>query len=251
MGILSLGIIRIFNSEYVTLMQGDCFDLFKQIPDGSVDMVLCDLPYGVTQNKWDSPIPLDRLWSEYRRLCRGTIVLTACQPFTSALIMSNLKDFRYVWYWKKSRATNVLNAKKMPLRDTEEVCVFGNGIYNPQGLIKIDQPSRNSSRDYDNYGAGTCKSYVQEFTNYPKQTLEFKSVQRTLHPTQKPLDLMEYLIRTYTNKGNTVLDNCMGSGTTGVACKNLKRHFIGIEKDPKYFEIARNRIMGNNKEFQE
>lgn len=226
----------------INLMQGDCLEYMKIIPDSSIDMILCDLPYGTTQNKWDTCIDLKLLWHEYKRVCTGVIVLTAAQPFTSVLIMSQPDLFRYVWYWKKNRATNVLNAKKMPLRDTEEVCVFGGKIYNPQGLIKSNTPSRNSKKDYDNYGSSTCKSYTQEFTGYPKQTLNFDSVQRTVHPTQKPLDLFEYLIRTYTNEGHTVLDNCMGSGTTGVACKSLNRNFIGIEKDENYFEIAKNRI---------
>lgn len=226
----------------INLMLGDCLEMMREIPDGSVDMVLCDLPYGTTQNKWDSVLPLDQLWDEYKRLCKGAVVLTAAQPFTSSLIMSNIKDFRYVWYWKKNRATNVLNAKKMPLRDTEEVCVFSGSVYNPQGLITINRPSRNSKKDYDNYGSGTSKEYVQEYTNYPLQTLEFDSVQRTVHPTQKPIALMEYLIRTYTNEGDTVLDNTMGSGTTGVACVNTGRSFIGIERDPAYFEIAKKRI---------
>ena len=224
------------------LYEGECLEIMKTIEAGSVDMILCDLPYGTTQNKWDSIIPLELLWREYNRICRGAIVLTAAQPFTSVLIASNLKDFKYVWYWRKNRATNVLNAKKMPLRDTEEVCVFRKGVYNPQGLIRVDQPSRNSVKDYDNYGTGTGKSYVQEFSNYPKQTLEFHSVQRTVHPTQKPVSLMEYLIKTYTNEGDTVLDNCMGSGTTGIACKNTGRQFIGIERDPSYFSIAKKRI---------
>lgn len=225
-----------------TLYKGDCLEEMKKIPDGSVDMILCDLPYGTTQNKWDSIIPFEPLWEHYTRLCRGEIVLTAAQPFTSALVMSKANIFRYVWYWRKNRATNVLNAKKMPLRDTEEICVFGESTYNPQGLIYSPSNSRNSKRDGENYGSGTDKSYVQEWTNYPKQTLEFDVVQSGEHPTQKPVALMEYLIRTYTNEGDTVLDNCMGSGTTGVACANTGRKFIGIERDDKYFDIAKSRI---------
>lgn len=226
------------------LYEGDCLEIMKTLETGSVDMVLCDLPYGTTQNKWDSIIPLNPLWSEYWRLLKpnGAVVLTAAQPFTSILIMSNPTAFRYVWYWRKNRATNVLNAKKMPLRDTEEVCVFGGNNYNPQGLIYKPEPSRNSKRDGSNYGSGTTKSYIREWTNYPKQTLEFDVVQRVEHPTQKPVALMEYMIRTYTNEGNTVLDNTMGSGTTGVACKNARREFIGIERDPGYFSIAKKRI---------
>lgn len=230
------------------LANGDCLDLMAQIPDGSVDMILCDLPYGTTACKWDTVIPLDLLWKQYNRLIKknGAIVLFGAQPFTSALVMSNVENFKYVWYWRKNRATNVLNAKKMPLRDTEEVCVFGGSVYFPQGLVFAPEPSRNSNRDSDCYGSGTTKSYIREYTNYPKQTLQFNVVQKCEHPTQKPVALCEYLIRTYTNEGETVLDNTMGSGTTGVACLNTMRNFIGIEKDPKYFEVARNRIMGHN-----
>lgn len=225
-----------------TLYKGDCLKEMKKIPDGSVDMIMCDLPYGTTQNKWDSIIQFEPLLDHYTRLCRGAIVLTAAQPFTSALVMSKANIFRYVWYWRKNRATNVLNAKRMPLRDTEEICVFGGSTYNPQGLIYSPSNSRNSKRDGENYGSGTDKSYVQEWTNYPKQTLEFDVVQSGEHPTQKPVALMEYLIRTYTNEGEIVMDNCMGSGTTGVACANTGRKFIGIERDDRYFEIAKNRI---------
>lgn len=224
------------------LMQGDCLELMRELPDASVDMIMCDLPYGTTRNKWDSVLPFDDLWAQYNRICTGAIVLTAAQPFTAALIMSNPRLFRYVWYWRKNRATNVLNAKKMPLRDTEEICVFGGSTYNAQGLMYSPEPSRNSKSDGSNYGTGTTKSYVREWTNYPRQTLEFDVVQRVDHPTQKPVALMEYLIRTYTNEGDTVLDNCMGSGTTGVACANTGRNFIGMEMDLGYFQIAKDRI---------
>jgi site-specific DNA-methyltransferase (adenine-specific) len=226
----------------MNLMLGDCLERMREIPDQSVDLVLTDLPYGTTQNKWDSVIPLQPLWEAYWRVCKGAVVLTAAQPFTSLLIGSNIKNFRYVWYWKKNRATNVLNAKKMPLRDTEEVCVFGGSTYNPQGLLYAPEPSRNSNRDSENYGTGTTKSYIREWTNYPKQTLEFDVVQRVQHPTEKPVPLMEYMVRTYTNAGDTVLDNTMGSGTTGVACINTNRQFIGIERDEAYFTIAEERL---------
>jgi site-specific DNA-methyltransferase (adenine-specific) len=230
------------------LLHGDCLELMATIESGSVDMILCDLPYGTTACKWDTVIPFEPLWAHYKRVIKpnGAIVLFGSQPFTSALVMSNPKAFKYVWYWRKNRATNVLNAKKMPLRDTEEVCVFGGAAYYPQGLIFAPEQSRNSSRDSDCYGSGTTKSYVREYTNYPKQTLQFDVVQKCEHPTQKPVALCEYLIRTYTNEGDTVLDNTMGSGTTGIACLNTGRNFIGIEKDAGYFEIARNRIEGHN-----
>ncbi len=230
-------------------MQGDCLERMKEIPDGSIDMILCDLPYGTTQNKWDSVIPFEPLWAQYKRLIKltGAIALFAGQPFTSVLITSNMKMFKYVWYWRKNRATNVLNAKKMPLRDTEEVCVFGGATYNPQGLIFAPEQSRNSKSDSECYGSGTTKAYTREYTNYPKQTLSFDVVQRTLHPTQKPVPLLEYLIKTYTNEGETVLDNCMGSGSTIVACLNTNRYGIGIEKDETYFQIAKHRIEEANR----
>lgn len=223
---------------------GDCLELMRDIPDGSVDMILCDLPYGTTQNKWDSVIPFEPLWEQYWRVIKqnGAVVLTAAQPFTSALIMSQVDAFKYVWYWRKNRATNVLNAKKMPLRDTEEICVFGGSAYNPQGLIYKPEPSRNSKTDGSNYGTGTTKAYIREYTNYPKQTLEFDVVQRVVHPTQKPVALFEYLIKTYTNPGETVLDNCAGSGTTAIAALNTGRGYICIERDDEYFRLATERV---------
>lgn len=186
------------------------------IADKSVDLILCDLPYGTTENKWDSIIPLNKLWNEYKRICKGSTVLTAAQPFSSTLVMSNLMDFRYEWVWLKSTKTNFLNAHKQPLRQHEIVLVFGGREYYPQ-----------------NY---------QKYTNYPTSLLQVASEGKKQHPTQKPVALMEYLIKTYTTSGAVVLDNCMGSGTTGVACKNLGRSFIGIEKDPEYFQIAQERI---------
>ncbi len=231
------------NAQY-ELMLGDTLERMRGIPDGSVDMVMADLPYGTTACKWDSVIPFEPLWEAYRRVCKknAAIVLTASQPFTSALVMSNVKEFKYCWYWRKNRATNVLNAKKMPLRNTEEIVVFGGGNYYPQDLIYAPEPSRNSKRDSDCYGSGTTKIYTREYTNYPKQSLDFDSHQRCVHPTQKPVALMEYLVKTYTNPGELVLDNTMGSGTTGVACMNTDRRFIGIERDETYFGIAQARI---------
>ncbi|MCP4100535.1 MAG: site-specific DNA-methyltransferase [Lentisphaerae bacterium] len=228
----------------ITLLHGDCLKLMFDLPDNSVDMVCCDMPYGTTACKWDTVLPLDMLWHHYKRIVKdnGAIVLFSAQPFTSTLVATEPKLFKYSWFWRKNRATSVLNAKRQPLRDVEEICVFNAKGYNPQGLVEVSQPSRNSKKDYDNYGNGTCKSYTQKYTNYPRQVLEFKSVQRTIHPTQKPVELIEYLIKTYTNEGDTVLDNCMGSGTTGVACKNLNRNFVGIELDDKYFDIATKRI---------
>lgn len=226
---------------------GDCLELMpKHVEDKSVDMIFCDLPYGTTQNKWDSVIPLDELWKEYERVIKdnGSIVLFAAQPFTSTLISSNYKKYKYSWYWLKNRATGVLNAKKQPLRNIEEICVFNVKKYNPQALIEVNQPSRNSKKDYDNYGKGTSKQYIQKYTNYPKQLIEFNSVQRTVHPTQKPLSLIEYMIKTYTNEGDLILDNTCGSGTTGLGAKNLNRNYIMMEQDPKYYEIACKRVQG-------
>lgn len=240
----------------MTVFNGDCLDLMKQIPDGSVDMVLCDLPYGTTACKWDSVIPFEPLWREYRRVCRGAVVLTAAQPFTSAVVMSATADFWHSWTWIKPRATGFQNAKKQPLRATEDVLVFRRSVYNPQGVVRVDKVCTNSKSAGGesvrtdvalSSGRGRLRTpgapYVQEFTNYPRNILEFGLDEKEkVHPTQKPVALMEYLIRTYTNEGETVLDNCMGSGTTGVACINTGRKFIGIEKDEKYFQTARDRI---------
>lgn len=227
-------------NEDITLWCGDCLELMKDIPDNSVDLVLCDLPYGTTRNKWDSVIPFDKLWAEYKRVCSGAVVLTAAQPFTSALITSNLNKFKYCWIWKKSKPTGHLNAKKQPLRNTEDIAVFyaNQPTYNPQGTRPTDVMVSRTNRG--NYGE-CSKTTRQTVTGYPTTILEF-ATETGLHPTQKPVALMEYLIRTYTNECDLVLDNCMGSGTTGVACINTNRRFIGIEKDEKYFEIASNRI---------
>ena len=227
----------------IKLLQGDCLNLMKNIPDNSVDMILCDLPYGTTQNKWDTIIPLDPLWEEYKRVSKGAIVLTATQPFSSILVSSNLDMFKYQWVWVKSKITGVLNAKKMPVRKHEQVLIFAKKsiVYNAQGLVAKNTITKQGGCS-DNYGNRATTDYVQEFTNWPRDVLEISSEGKTQHPTQKPVALMEYLIRTYTNEGETVLDNCMGSGTTGVACVNTNRNFIGIEMDANYFNIAKNRI---------
>lgn len=221
-------------------MHGDCLELMQKIPDGSVDMVMCDLPYGTTQNKWDSVIDLSRLWTEYKRICTGSVVLTAAQPFTSAVVSSNIADFRYQWVWCKTRAVGHLNAKKMPMNAHEDILVFRKGIYNPQGLIPYGKTNKRTTSG-DNYGKAGLENYA-EFTNYPNTLLTFSHDNTRVHPTQKPVQLMEYLIKTYTNEGMTVLDNCMGSGTTGVACVNTNRNFIGIERDDNYFKICEERI---------
>jgi site-specific DNA-methyltransferase (adenine-specific) len=222
----------------------------KEIPDGSVDMVLCDLPYGTTACKWDTIIPFEPLWGQYRRIVKpsGAIVLFGSQPFTTVLIASNIKWFKYQWVWEKGRFANQMLAKKQALKIHEDVNVFYSKqcTYNPQGLVEVNKITKQGARVTDNNGGGKREtSYLQTHTNYPKSILSFKSEGNTVHPTQKPVSLCEYLIRTYTNEGETVLDNTMGSGTTGVACANTYRRFIGIQKDEdtvKYFDIAKKRI---------
>jgi len=215
--------------------------------------VLCDLPYGTTACKWDTVIPFAPLWEQYRRIIKknGAIVLFGSQPFTSALVMSNVAWFKYDWIWRKPKGTGHLNAKKMPMRDKEDVVVFyaEQCIYNPQfteGTPYKNKAGKNHSEKTsmtDCYGAYTNFREDNAGKRYPKQVIDFGIVERgTLHPTQKPVALCEYLIRTYTNAGETVLDNTMGSGTSGVASINTGRHFIGIERDEKYFEIAKKRI---------
>jgi site-specific DNA-methyltransferase (adenine-specific) len=212
----------------------------SEIADGSVDMVMADLPYGTTACKWDSVIPFEPLWSAYKRVCKknAAIVLTASQPFTSAMVMSNPHEFKYCWYWKK-RPVNFLNAKKQPMRNVEDVLVFGGSTYHPQDLVARRKVNKRSNSTETNGVHG--RENVSEFTNYPAQVLEMTG-ERGLHPTQKPVALMEYLIKTYTNPSELVLDNTMGSGTTGVACMNTGRRFVGIERDPAYYEIAKKRI---------
>lgn len=224
----------------------DCLIGMQRIPSGSVDMVLCDLPYGTTQNKWDSVIPMDALWAQYKRIVKdnGAIVLTAQTPFDKVLGASNLGMLRYEWIWQKNKATGHLNSKKMPLKEHENILVFYKNlpVYNPQGIVKLDEPVVRKGKDNGtNYGKSD-KDALRHFTNYPRDVLRFDSVAATVHPTEKPVALFEYLIRTYTNKGDTVLDNCMGSGTTAVACVNTKRNFIGFELDKGYYDIIMDRL---------
>jgi len=232
--------------ESFTLLHGDCLDLLQSLPDASVDMIAADLPYGTTACKWDSVIPFEPLWAQYRRVLkpRAAAVLTASQPFTSALVVSNLKGFRYQWVWQKERPSNPQLAKLQPLKVHEDVLVFSaeSPRYFPQGLREIPESDRRVHRPERN-SLGHCKRkpYTQTHTGYPKSIQAFAS-ERGLHPTQKPVALMEYLIRTYTCPGDTVLDNCMGSGTTGVAAMNTGRRFVGMEREAEYFEIARSRI---------
>lgn len=231
------------------LLNGDCMKLMNEIPDGAVDMVLCDPPYGTTACSWDSVLPFDQLWKEYNRVLKtdGAAVLFAAQPFTTELIQSNRKAFRYCWYWLKNQPTGFAYARYQPMRKVEEICVFyrKHGTYNPQGVQKVvgAKVRRNRAKADSVYDMTTLsKAYTPRFTNYPKNVLQF-STERGLHPTQKPVPLLEYLIRTYTNEGDTILDNCMGSGSTGVAVKRVGgRHFVGIEQNKVYFDIACERI---------
>ena len=229
------------------LFNGDCLEVMKTIPDQSIDMVLTDPPYGTTACKWDVVIPFEEMWKELKRIVKpnGAILLFGSEPFSSHLRMSNLKMFKYDWIWKKSRFANQMLAKIQPLKIHENISVFCNSrtIYKPQGLIRVNKVTKQGTKVSDNNKGGSrSREYYQEHGNYPKSIIEFKSEGKPVHSTQKPVPLLEYLIKTYTLEGETVLDFTMGSGSTGVACKNLNRKFIGIEKDKQYFEIAKKRI---------
>ena len=237
----------------IDLRQGDCLELMKSIPDGSVDAIITDPPYGTTSCKWDSVIPFEPMWAELKRVIKpnGAIVLTAQQPFTSALIMSNPKLYRYNWVWDKVISTNFMNAKKMPLKGFEDVCVFYKKppTYNPvmtEGKPFTDKRNNVLKERVSKEIYGTMPlpmGQKNEGTRYPRGFIKISARNnKPLHPTQKPVALLEYLIKTYTNEGETVLDFTMGSGSTGVACVNTDRNFIGIELDEKYFEIAKKRI---------
>ena len=266
----------------LTLYHGDCLIEMDKILDGSVDLILCDLPYGTTDRKgisdkgdnrvlsWDTIIPLDKLWDQYRRVLKpsGAVVLTADQPFTSQLVLSNLEWFKYEWIWKKKKVTGFLHANARPMKETEDILVFSplgasggsvkankNMTYNPQGLIEKNVKKKNNAKRLGKFlhqpehmGAGNKllheTEYEQKYTNYPSEILEFGLDKGVIHPTKKPVALMEYLIHTYSNEGETVLDNCMGSGTTGVACVNTNRNFIGIEMDAEYYSASCERIRG-------
>lgn len=231
------------------LIHADCLDALAMIPDQSVDMVLCDLPYGTTACKWDAVIPFEPLWVEYRRVAKvnAAIVLTASQPFTSALVMSNADHYRHRWIWDKVKPGSGLNAKKAPLRVVEDVVVFSKGsvLYFPQMTPKKRRAEQKRDSNGEAFGgARVMRFHDNQGLGFPKEIITISNADQTgrVHPTQKPVALMEYLIRTYTTKGDTVLDNTMGSGTTGVACENTGRKFIGIERDHGYFDVAVGRI---------
>lgn len=235
------------------LLNGDCMQLMKQIPDKSIDMILCDLPYGTTKCKWDSVIPFETLWREYNRIIKdnGAIVLFSSQPFTAQLVCSNIKNYRYEWIWRKTQAKNHLNAKKQPLRAHENIEVFYKKppVYNPQMTHghKRKVCTRNYTRENTGascYGREVRNDHYDSTDRYPVDVQTFSNGDQTkrYHVTQKPVDLLAYLIRTYTNEGDTVLDNCMGGGSTGIACLQTGRKFIGIEIDPDIFKTAKGRI---------
>jgi site-specific DNA-methyltransferase (adenine-specific) len=240
------------------LVHADCFDVFPYIADKSVNLILCDLPYGTTACKWDSVLPFDKLWEQYERIIadNGAIVLTASQPFTSALVMSNPKMFKYEWIWKKTRYSGNLNATRMPLKAHENILVFAKGKA-PYYPIKTEAPEHlidkrknvNPSIVKDGGAYNGSKGFVNirkkdDGTRYPTTVQEFKNPNNnSLHPTQKPLELMKYLIKTYSNEDDVVMDNCMGSNTTGLACKELNRQYIGIEKDKNYYDVSVSRVL--------
>jgi site-specific DNA-methyltransferase (adenine-specific) len=226
------------------LIHADCFDVFPYIESKSVNLILCDLPYGTTWQKWDSVLDIKKLWSEYNRIIadNGAIVLFSSQPFTTELIYSNKKNYKYTWYWIKDNKGNYLNAKYQPLRQVEEINVFNKHNYYPQGLKDFTKKA----------GRGTgakitlmnySDTWKQEKTGYPSNVLNFGLDRTGLHPTAKPLELIKYLLKTYSNEDDVVMDNCMGSNTTGLACKELNRQYIGIEKDKNYYDISVSRVM--------
>ena len=238
------------------ILKGDCLDLMKDIPDKSIDMILCDLPYGTTACKWDTIIPFEPLWEQYKRIIKdnGAIVLTASQPFTSALVMSNVKMFKYSLVWNKTRPQGFAQAPYRFMTEHEDILIFSRGgcaknanprmKFNPQDLIYRPKITKGKKADASEHRIRKTdqKEFISEYTNYPKSILKFNSEFKTLHPTQKPVALFEYLTKTYTSVGDVVLDNTIGSGTTAVAAINTGRNWIGIEQDAHYCEIANERI---------
>ena len=250
----------------IDLRHGDCLEIMKDIEDKSVDMILWDLPYGTIASKWDKHIPSNKLWEQYKRLIKdnGAIVLFSSGSFTPRLMLSNIENYKYKYVWIKTNSTNFVHAKNRPMTKHEDICVFSKApmghvtqlgdrrmVYNPQGLIQCNQIQKQGKARFGTI-AGERPShlnendtFIREFTNYPTDVItEYKDLppNKKLHTSEKPVPLLEYLIKTYTTEGETVLDNCMGSGSTGVACVNTNRKFIGIEKDETYFNIAKKRI---------
>jgi site-specific DNA-methyltransferase (adenine-specific) len=250
------------------ILLGDCLELMKDIPNGSIDMIFCDLPYGMTACKWDTILPFDKLWEQYERIIKpnGAIVLTASQPFTSALVMSNPDWFRYSLVWDKMQGSNPFEATKRPLKSHEDILIFykKQPNFNPQKTKALPKNMRdrvkNSFKGVEDGVYGKMKPFVSEKDEnerYPLSVFYHSSQaeelhkDKRLHPTQKPIALCEYLIKTYTNEGDLILDNCAGSGTTGIACLNTKRQFILMEQDPNYFEKIKKRVGDFNKNFEQ
>ena len=228
---------------------GNCLELMPEIETGSIDMILCDLPYGTTACKWDTIIPFEPLWEQYKRIIKpnGSIVLFGAEPFSSALRMSNIKNYKYDWIWDKKKGGNPLLSKLQPIKNFENISVFGKGrtVYYPI-MVNRDKPKmRGKNKGFLSETTKNCFTENKIYTQfYPKAILQISNASQKdkFHPTQKPVLLMEYLIKTYTIEGELVLDNCIGSGTTAIACLNTKRNFIGMEQEQKYFEIANKRI---------
>lgn len=255
-------------NDDIRILQGDCLQVMKGIPSDSVNLILCDLPYGTTKCKWDSVIDIEALWKEYRRILikpHGVVVLFGQQPFTTRLISGNYEWYKYNFIWKKNKTTQFLLANYRPMKCTEDICIFspggaaaasrqtGNMTYNPQGLIPVEVTKKNSEKRIGkmlnqthhlgkNNKLLSNAEYKQNFTNYPTEILEFDTESDTIHETQKPVKLIEYLIRTYSNPGEVVLDNTMGSGTTGIGCISTGRKFYGIELEQKYYELSKTRL---------
>jgi site-specific DNA-methyltransferase (adenine-specific) len=250
--------MQLNNNVYIE--QGDCLELMKKIPDKSTDMILCDLPYGTTACKWDIIIPFEQLWAQYNRIIKncGVICLFGSEPFSSLLRTSNLSNYKYDWIWNKSRALGFTHTKNAPMKKHENISVFSNGnikhagqdnrmTYFPQGLVPFNKTvngdkSCKADAEGHKFARPSNKSYVQEFTNYPTSVLFFDNEGKPIHPTQKPIELLEYLIRTYTSENDIVLDNTMGVASTGVACIRSTRQFIGFEKDEVYFNLGKDRL---------
>jgi site-specific DNA-methyltransferase (adenine-specific) len=255
-------------NDNIKIIHGDCLEILKEIKDNSINLILCDLPYGLTKCKWDTVIDMNKLWVEYKRILKkptGVIVLFGQQPFTTRIISGNYEWFKYNITWKKNKTTQFLLANYRPMKCTEDICVFspggaaaaskkkGNMTYNPQNLVPVNKTKRNSEKRIGkmlnqphhlgpNNKLTSNTEYTQKFTNYPIDLIEFDIESNTIHETQKPLKLIEYLIKTYSNENDVVLDNAMGSGTTGVGCINTSRQFIGIELEKKYFDLSHKRI---------
>lgn len=255
----------------IELLHGDCLELMKNIPDGSVDLVLCDLPYGTTASNWDKEIPAERLWEQYNRIIsnNGSVLLFASGLFEPRVMLSNIDDYKYKWVWVKNNSTNFVHAKNRPMTKHESILVFSKApmghisqlgekrmTYNPQGLVPCEMTIKQGNGRFGTVAGKReshlkpSESFTRKFTNFPTDVLtDFPDLppNKKLHTNEKPVALLEYLVKTYTNEGDTVLDNCMGSGSTGVACVNTNRNFIGIELNENYFNIAKNRIEGEVK----